>query len=490
MSVCRAPPSTEAVGTRVRKNMSARSMSREFSDSEVHQRVRRKPCTALATYKPQWQEGMEVPRSLIACLSMLDLVSSEEESPGSRLRDREGSWCSLAGSALGALVVQQPGKTPRFRRVMSAGVLEEKATSESLATRPRGHSARVLSPLPSDSDSDSAPHRQQQQQRQQHGFSGTAAAPAVDAAAALSPGPMDLPPPEVPPSRFKNLVPTCFQWLGACQMVYLAGSFNEWKERIPLQSCGRNRDWAVVLNLPPGEYTYKYVVQATAEEGLSWHHAPDQPAGCDQLGNVNNFVTVMDQSEYEVEEEEDAGYAQHEPDEHFFLAPEPPSLPPHLLHLLGDVAPHAAEPSAADAAMQEMPWGDLLGLQGLPMPMPMPEGPPLQHSGVSGIMEGMRLGEGAASSAEQSEGSRGEHIDHSALEHLCVSMDWSHGCQGGEAAAGRSSLPPSVALSVTHRYRGRVIETVLVKALPGARLAGVDAPLHPAPLPGVPVGQW
>ena len=83
--VCRAPPSTEAVGTRVRKNMSARSMSREFSDSEVHQRVRRKPCTALATYKPQWQEGMEVPRSLIACLSMLDLVSSEEESPGSRL---------------------------------------------------------------------------------------------------------------------------------------------------------------------------------------------------------------------------------------------------------------------------------------------------------------------------------------------------------------------------------------------------------------------
>ena len=58
-----------------------------------------------------------------------------------------------------------------------------------------------------------------------------------------------------------------------------------------------------------------------------------------------------------------------------------------------------------------------------------------------------------------------------------------HGGQGGQAAAGRASLPPAVALSVTHRYRGRVIETVLVKPL-----AGFDARLHPAPLPGVPAG--
>jgi hypothetical protein len=317
-----------------------------------------------------------------------------------------------------------------------------------------------------------------------------ATAPAVDPAAALSPGPMDSPPPEVPPSRFQNLVPTCFQWFGACHMVYLAGSFNEWKERIPLQNNSRNRDWAVVLNLPPGEYTYKYVVQEAAEESLSWHHAPDQPTGCDQLGNVNNFVTVMDQSEYEVEEAEDAGYSQREPDEHFFLGPEPPSLPRHLLHLLGGVAPHAIEPPAAHAAMQGMQWGELQGMQGLPMP----EAPPLLHSGVSGVMEGVGLGEGVGSSAEHSEQSRGGHIDHSALEHLCVSMDW-HGCQAGQAAAGswagcRSSLPPAVALSVTHRYRGRIIETVLVKPLPGARLAGIDAPMHPAPLPGVPVGQW
>ena len=123
--------------------------------------------------------------------------------------------------------------------------------------------------------------------------------------------------PPLLPASLGELVPTAFQWFGPCESVFLAGSFNEWKERIPLQCCGRYCDWAVVLNLPPGEYSYKYVVQAGAEDGLSWHHAPDQPAGCDQLGNVNNFVTVVDQSEYEREEAEDAGYSQHVPDEHF-----------------------------------------------------------------------------------------------------------------------------------------------------------------------------
>merc|ERR1740133_677465 len=123
-----------------------------------------------------------------------------------------------------------------------------------------------------------------------------------------------------------------------------------------------------------------------------------------------------------------------------------------------------------------MQWGELQGLQGLPMP----EGVPLQRSGVSGIMEGMRLAEGAGDAAEHVAQSRGEYIDHSALEHLCVSMDYSHGGgpQGGHAAAGRSSLPPAVALSVTHRYRGKVIETVLVKPLPVQ--AGLDA-ARPAP---------
>ena len=272
---CRPPPSTAAVGTRVRK-----IMSREFSDGEVHARVRRKPCASLAPWKPQWQDGMDLPRSLISCLSMLDLVSSHDDSSSSSPptpRDKEGSWCSLAGSALSVLIVQQPGKTPRFRRVMSAGLLEDakaRGKEPRFPTRTRGNSASRLSPLPSD-DSPGESAREPHQPRRHSSPEAVpaaevaAAATAVTTAAALPPEP----PEPSPPPNFKSLVPTCFQWFGACHMVYLAGSFNEWKERIPLQSCGRNRDWAVVLNLPPGEYTYKYVVQGAADEGLCWHHA-------------------------------------------------------------------------------------------------------------------------------------------------------------------------------------------------------------------------
>ena len=458
---CRAP-STAAVGARVRK-----VMSREFSDSEVHQRVRRKPCTALSTWKPQWQDGMELPRSLISCLSMLDLVSSHDDSSGSSQgtsRDREGSWCSLAGSALSVLIEQQPGKAPRFRRVMSAGVLETKTKGQELSCPRRGScdiSDSRLSPLPSESSGHDS-LGESALVPQQRGFSGAAAAAAMDAASALAPECPPVPPPP-PPSRFKSLVPTCFQWFGACHMVYLAGSFNEWKERIPLQSCGRNRDWAVVLNLPPGEYTYKYVVQATADDGLSWHHAPDQPAGRDQLGNVNNFATVVDQTEYEVEESEDAGYSQHVPDDDFFVAPEPPSLPPQLQHLMG--APHG--PPAGD--------GGPMAVAGAPGGW-VPEGLPLQRSGVSGIMDEMRLSEGeieSESDAPPPGAPSWAEVSHSAVGHVCVSMDWSHADPGscqprggeptGQAAAGHPSLPPAITLSVTHRHRGRVIETVLVR---------------------------
>lgn len=339
----RAAPSTTAAGTRVRK-----VLSREFSDSEVHQRVRRKPCTTLAPYRPQWQDGMELPRSLISCLSMLDLVSQQDDSGSSppTPRDRDGSWCSLAGSSP-IILTQQPRKHHSFRRVMSAGLLEthtravqEPRCPSTDAQRARDAStAGQLSPLPSDDSSEhgssSTPASGRRNGLDETGVSGCEPV-SVPCTSELPPRPPS--PPKPSPARFESLVPTCFQWFGACHMVYLAGSFNEWKERIPLQRCPRGRDWAVVLNLPPGEYTYKYVVQAGPEEGLSWHHAPDQPAGRDQLGNINNYTVVLDQSAFEAAEAVDTGYSQHVPDEHFFLAPEPPSLPPHLQLLLGGVA--------------------------------------------------------------------------------------------------------------------------------------------------------
>ena len=95
------------------------------------------------------------------------------------------------------------------------------------------------------------------------------------------------------------------------------------------------------------------------------------------------------------------------PDEHFFLAPEPPSLPPHLLHLLGEVPPAPAalyetKLPAADTAMQAALRSELQGLHGLQglqgmqgvQGLPMSEGwqgLPLERSGAPGV-EGLRLG--------------------------------------------------------------------------------------------------
>lgn len=225
---------------------------------------------------------------------------------------------------------------------------------------------------------------------------------------------VDSPEPEPPPRRTSlcELVPTAFQWFGPCQMVFLAGSFNEWKERIPLHRCASGRDWAVVLNLPPGDYTYKYVVQNGIDEGLCWEHAPDQAAGRDAMGNINNFITVVDQHAYEVAPgyDDDDGYAQHVPEElvEIFFAPEPPALPSFL------------EP-------------------------------------LAGTREEVR--------------ERGAAPTHSTLQHLCVcegargSEATSHGESRASSSAG-SSLPPAVTLSVKQRHRGKFVEMVLVK--PGA----------------------
>jgi len=108
-------------------------------------------------------------------------------------------------------------------------------------------------------------------------------------------------------------------------------------------------------------------------------------------------------------------------------------------------------------------------------------GLPQLRSGVTGIMEHMRLSEEACEATLFGEQSHAEP-SHSALQHLCVSMDWSQadpassqaeGDPRGQAMLGSSLHPPSITLSVKHRHRGKIIETVLVKS---ARPCGAQSP--------------
>ena len=167
----------------------------------------------------------------------------------------------------------------------------------------------------------------------------------VDVAATASvssPSPLQLP--HAARACSPCLVPTAFQWVDggrAFAAVYLCGTFNNWAERLPMRRragrCGE--EWWLVLNLPPGEYAYKFVVQGP-DGRIEWQHAPDQPSLVDALGHTNNWTSVVDQFDYEQEgsgsqiiEDEEEGFSQVVPAEfaEMLFATEPPSVPTFLI---------------------------------------------------------------------------------------------------------------------------------------------------------------
>ncbi|KAL1495786.1 hypothetical protein AB1Y20_016648 [Prymnesium parvum] len=146
------------------------------------------------------------------------------------------------------------------------------------------------------------------------------------------------------------VVPTVLQWSTGGTSVYVTGSFNNWGERIPLRRSGA--DFVVCLNLLPGTYQYKFIVDS------EWRFAPDQPTVRDEMGNINNCVTVEDQQMY-LHEDPCSGffgdnpnnaYTQVLPDE-ITLAKEPPLAPVHLT-VIPMNNPAAPMPSIASWSMQ------------------------------------------------------------------------------------------------------------------------------------------
>ena len=78
-----------------------------------------------------------------------------------------------------------------------------------------------------------------------------------------------------------------FTCAGAEKSVKVAGAFNNWEP----QSLEYNSDgdyWAKSIDIPPGSYTYKYVVDG------EWMHDPSKEIVDDGKGNVNNVIHVED----------------------------------------------------------------------------------------------------------------------------------------------------------------------------------------------------
>ena len=87
-------------------------------------------------------------------------------------------------------------------------------------------------------------------------------------------------------------ISTSFEWNGgsccAVEKVQLAGSFTQWEpvdmEKNSAESTGEK--WALKLDLSPGEYEFKFVVDG------KWLHNELLPTKTNDEGIINNVITV------------------------------------------------------------------------------------------------------------------------------------------------------------------------------------------------------
>ncbi|OQV11526.1 5'-AMP-activated protein kinase subunit beta-1 [Hypsibius exemplaris] len=139
-------------------------------------------------------------------------------------------------------------------------------------------------------------------------------------------------------------LPTVFRYKGQGKQVYIAGSFNNWKTKIPLTKS--QNDFVTILDLPEGQHEYKFFVDG------QWVLDPDQKHKEGEAGAQNNVVEVS-RSDFEVFDAlsmdgDKAGpsgstfsssppgsYIQEIPNKKPYESSSgPPVLPPHLMQVI------------------------------------------------------------------------------------------------------------------------------------------------------------
>ena len=90
-------------------------------------------------------------------------------------------------------------------------------------------------------------------------------------------------------SSVANSEPTLIEWRYGGKDVYVTGTFNGWRSKVPMKEYEKGV-WRVKIYAPPGRVEYKFIV-----DGF-WKYSPDQPRLQDQLGNTNNYINVIPSS--------------------------------------------------------------------------------------------------------------------------------------------------------------------------------------------------
>jgi len=73
---------------------------------------------------------------------------------------------------------------------------------------------------------------------------------------------------------------------GAENYVKVAGSWNNWKPQNLIYQKDEDDTWILSLNLKPGTYQYKFIVDG------DWIHDPSRRWKDDGKGNINNVIVV------------------------------------------------------------------------------------------------------------------------------------------------------------------------------------------------------
>ncbi|KAL4507061.1 hypothetical protein ABPG72_001854 [Tetrahymena utriculariae] len=70
------------------------------------------------------------------------------------------------------------------------------------------------------------------------------------------------------------------------KQVQIIGSFDNWQNKRPLKYDQFSREWKITLNLPRGDYFYKYIIDD------EWICSDDDAKDTDIYGYLNNFISV------------------------------------------------------------------------------------------------------------------------------------------------------------------------------------------------------
>ena len=90
--------------------------------------------------------------------------------------------------------------------------------------------------------------------------------------------------PASPESHEDNLVPSVFTWNFGGHHVYIAGAWDHWQKKTPMDKCANEH--IALIYIPCGEYQFKYYVDD------NWRCAPNLPTRTDANGNTNNIVSI------------------------------------------------------------------------------------------------------------------------------------------------------------------------------------------------------